>query len=489
MLTRSVPDAIGWTLVSLLVLLSSSYVTAELAYDEAVYLCLSREISESGLPLRRQFEDFDRFRLFQNSPPLVLYVASISQRLFPGRDHPARLIHLGLFVVPAYVFVWMVSRARFGPWAGIGALLSLLGSGSYLRATSQVALDVPLGSLALLVLFAFENACRAEGRARFNWSIAAAAGLVLATWTKYQAICICVAIAMYCVYLMLSLGRRYLRNIMTPLAFIIAGGIVAVAGLLAFFVAFAESSDVAHTVVYNSGRMSTGPLGPVGMLRAMLATATESVTRLGGALLLLSGLAVLVQRAHRGWLVILTSYVIATLSFNLLFFRLPGSGEHYLDSMVPALALLAGASVVVVAGLVSSGLHRIALGAVVFAIQFAGSPPPLNAWYTNSPRMAAAYIASRGRPSAGVLANSVAIEFYAGNPVRVIGFIAPDLLFKSLAGTSGDDISFVAVDRGVTPARITHIERQWEELLSRHFQVAPIDIPGMLVYERKRSAK
>src|SRR3954452_18540351 len=76
------------------------YLWTDLTYDEAVYLLLARRIAEWGLPLRRAYEDFGHFRLFANSPPLVIYIASLSQLLAPGNEVAARLLHIAAFAVP-----------------------------------------------------------------------------------------------------------------------------------------------------------------------------------------------------------------------------------------------------------------------------------------------------------------------------------------------------------------------------------------------------
>src|SRR3954452_5392622 len=94
--SRSVISTADWcsTIVGLaLIAVSLAYVWTDLTYDEAVYLRLARTIAERGLPLRRSYEDFTRFHLFENSPPLVTYVAAISQTFFPGQESPARLVH------------------------------------------------------------------------------------------------------------------------------------------------------------------------------------------------------------------------------------------------------------------------------------------------------------------------------------------------------------------------------------------------------------
>src|SRR3954468_16425644 len=80
-----------------LVAVPLAYLRTDLTYDEAVYLLLSRRIAEWGLPLRRAYEDFSHFRLFANSPPLVIYLTSLSQLVSPGNEVPARLVHIAAF--------------------------------------------------------------------------------------------------------------------------------------------------------------------------------------------------------------------------------------------------------------------------------------------------------------------------------------------------------------------------------------------------------
>ena len=87
----SQPDLLCVVLAAALILIFCAYLWTDLTYDEAVYLRLARTIAENGLPLRRSYDEFSKFQLFENSPPLVLYLVSLSQRVFPGEEVPARL--------------------------------------------------------------------------------------------------------------------------------------------------------------------------------------------------------------------------------------------------------------------------------------------------------------------------------------------------------------------------------------------------------------
>ena len=185
----SQPDLLCVVLAAALILIFCAYLWTDLTYDEAVYLRLARTIAESGLPLRRSYAAFSKFQLFENSPPLVLYLASLSQLLFPGDEVPARLVNFIVFVLPTYGVVWWVARTRFGPWAAVASLTVLLTNVSYVRATSHVLLNIPLGLLACLGLVAFHEASSSVAHRRTN-SLIAGMAMLLAVWTKYQAVCI-----------------------------------------------------------------------------------------------------------------------------------------------------------------------------------------------------------------------------------------------------------------------------------------------------------
>jgi hypothetical protein len=105
---------------------------------------------------------------------------------------------------------------------------------------------------------------------------------------------------------------------------------------------------------------------------------------------------------------------------------------------------------------------------------------------TNGSRVAAAYIAAHSPTTAGVLAETVAIEFYSGRPVRAVSFTFPkDLVLRSLDGTSGDDISYVVINARVPPKNLDAIRQQWDTLLAQHFELVPANAPGLHVYRRR----
>jgi len=466
--------------------MSLAYVRTDLTYDEAVYLRLARTITECGLPLRRAYDNFTQFRLFENNPPLITYVASLSQLAFPGHDVPARLVHILAFALPTYLLVWAVARANFGPWAALASLVVLLTNVGYMRETTHVLLNVPLGLLACMALTAFHAAVFApNGRVR-NVLVAALA-LALAAWTKYQAVCVPIAIAGYVIYLRAKHGSKGIRAARVPLATVIVSGAASVVVLFWFYWAFGGGGTLTDTIGFNSGRISTASMSARDVLRAVVETVQECERTLGGAVLLLAAFATVAEQRHRGLIVLLASFVVTTIAFNLFVFRLPGAGESYLYSAVPALALLAGPGAERLVGLAASMPSRVVLAVTVILVSVGSSgtaffEPPR----PNGSHVAADYIAAHSTPTAGVLAETVAVEFYSGRPVRAIGKTYPrEIVLRSLDGTSGDDISFVITDAKAPPRNLGQLDHQWDTLLARYFEPVAAGIPGLRVHRRK----
>lgn len=470
----------------LLLAASLVYLWTDLTYDEAVYLQLARKIVETGLPLRRVYEHFNEFRLFGNSPPLLLYVASASQAIFPGHEIPARLVHFFAFVVPTYLLVWWVSRASFGAWAGCASLLALLTMGSYVRDTTNVLLNIPLGLFAFVALVAFYQASASPLRRRW-WLAMLALALALAVWTKYQAVVIAAAILLFVVYAFMTRGYAGLRSMRRPLVVTIASGAIASLALIGFFWLFSGGEGLRTTLAVNANRISPTAMSMRQIAEAVIETARECERTLGAVALLLGACAVWAEDRHRGLLVVLASYVAATIAFNLAVFRLPGAGSSYLDSAVPALAVLVGAGAVRVVQLANTPLARGLLASAALAIQFADSP---SADYEfprpNGSKIAAAFIAAHSGPAEGVLADTTAIEFYTGRPVRAAPFTYPrELVLRSLEGTSGDRITFAVVAEGPMHRNLEAIRPQWDALLAEHFELVPAGAPGLKVYQRR----
>jgi hypothetical protein len=265
---------------------------------------------------------------------------------------------------------------------------------------------------------------------------------------------------------------------------VVAGG-AAVAALIVYFWVFGDPSTLSSTLAYNGERMSGRTLGLGGVIRGIASVATQSVWTIGGVLLLAAGAAPILQRRSHRLLVVLTCYLIATLAFNLILFRMPGSGTYYLQSVIPAVAILAG-SVADAAMRFTASLQRgLAVLAVAAITQIAGAPPSLSLGRsTDAARVAANYVATHADPSVGVLALTPAIQFYAGNPVAVIPFVPQQVLLDSLSSPGPSNIGFVVIDKDTPPAGTERFASEWSDRLTRNFALAPVDAPGVLVYER-----
>jgi hypothetical protein len=482
----STPDLFSVVIAGAAILIFVAYLWTDLTYDEAVYLRLARTIAESGLPLRRSYEAFNTFQLFGNSPPLVLYLVSLSQRVFPGEEVPARILYFTAFVLPTCGVVWWVARTRFGAWAAVASLTVLLTNVGFLRATSHVLLNVPLGLLACLGLVAFHEASNSVAHRRTN-SLVAAMAMLLAVWTKYQAVCLVGAIVLYAGYALAKRGYGGLRPMLRPLTLAVVGAAVGVMALVWYYWAFGGPETMERTFTWNVRRASPSSMSLLDIGGALAATARETESRLGGLVLLLGAFSACVEKRHRGLVVVLASYCALTIVFNLALFRLPGAGAAYLDGAVGALALLAGPAAIHIGRWAETARTRILLAVTAIGIHVAGAPPSVfELPRPNASRVAAAYIAAVSSPSAGVLAETVAIEFYCGHPVRAVSFTYPrQLVLRSLDGSSGD-ITFVAVNSRAVPKNLEPIRNEWDRLLAQHFELVPVGAPGLHVYRRRR---
>jgi hypothetical protein len=266
----------------------------------------------------------------------------------------------------------------------------------------------------------------------------------------------------------------------------IASGALASLALIGFYWAFTGRQGLASTFAANANRIDPTSLSKVQLAAALLDTARECEQTLGAVALLLGAAAVWLEARHRGLLVLLGSYVAATILFNLAVFRLPGAGSSYLDCAVPCLAVLIGPAAVRFVELGATPWARGCLAIAAATAQLIDGP---SADYDrprpNGSRVAAAYIAAHSDPAEGVLADTVAIEFYTGRPVRATPFTFPrELLLRSLDGSSPDRISFVVVTDGPMHRNLDAIRTQWDALLARHFELAPVAAPGLKVYQR-----
>jgi hypothetical protein len=151
---------------------------------------------------------------------------------------------------------------------------------------------------------------------------------------------------------------------------------------------------------------------------------------------------------------------------------------------MPAFAVLGGlgASYLVTA---AATLPRLVFASSMVGIQIISTPPGFYAFpRPNNSRIASEYIKANSAPTAGVLAETVAIEFYSGRPVRFIpaGF-SRKLVLASLAGETSDDIVFVVMnDR--TSSRLQPVEKELAQFLSQDFELV-FTVADTRVFRRK----
>lgn len=460
-----------------------------MTYDEAVYLSLAREITSSGLPWRFDWDDLRHMALFETSPPLVMYVAAITQLVSPGHEMPSRIVQIGLFVLPTYLLVWWITRRRFGRWAAVAALLALLSSREYLLAAGHVILDVPLGLLALTVLVCFDRALASSENpdAQRRWALLAGGALILATWTKYQAVCICAAIALYCAYLLVRPTSSHSSTVRLkmPIAAAVAAGALALAVLITYFLGFGGTSNLTPMLAYNAERLSTGGEAWTSIARDALGVTTHTVWTIGPILLAGALAAWIVQPRDRGLVALLTAYVLATIAFSVVFFRLPGSGSYYLHSAAPAVAVLVGAAAGALTDAVRPVARGVAVMLVVAGVQLVAAPPSLfPAASSPSAQQTADYITKHADLEARVLALTLETEFYTRRRVAVIPYVRPDVLLGALKAESPMNVRYVIVEPGKTTPGTECIADEWNDLLRRNFARAPIGAGGVILYER-----
>jgi 4-amino-4-deoxy-L-arabinose transferase-like glycosyltransferase len=331
-----------WSVATSLALLATTllYLRTELTFDEAIYLRFARTITQTGLPLWRDNNNFSIQTVFQDSPPLVLYTAAVTQAMFPGNDVPARLLSIAIFVLPTYGITWWITRTRFGPVPAVAVLLAFLTSGIFMRETSHVLLQIPLGLFACMTLVSFDSAVSSLRRRR-TWAVLTGLSLGLAVWTKYQAICIAMSIGLYLLYMIMR-RRAEIRSQRLPLIAAVIGALTALAALIVFYWAVGEPETLRATLSLNRNRWTPASMSAGQLARAMIDTGRECVTTIGPALLVLSVIGICFEYRHRRLVLLLASYVVTTIGFNFVVFRLPGAGTAYLIPAMPAFAVLGG---------------------------------------------------------------------------------------------------------------------------------------------------
>jgi hypothetical protein len=135
---------------------------------------------------------------------------------------------------------------------------------------------------------------------------------------------------------------------------------------------------------------------------------------------------------------------------------------------------------------VTNAPMRVGLAGAAVAVQIAGSPALLERPRLNASHAVASYIAARSPSTAGVLADTVAIEFYSRLPVRAAPFTYPrELVLESLEGTVRDDILFVVIDSAGVHRNLDAYRQQIDALLARNFELVPAGGAALHVYRRR----
>jgi hypothetical protein len=163
-----------------------------------------------------------------------------------------------------------------------------------------------------------------------------------------------------------------------PIAAAIGAGVLSLAVLITYFLSFGGTANLTPMLAFNAARMSPGGEPLTSIVRNAVGVATQTVWTIGPVLLASALVACLAQPRDGGLLALLTAYVLATIAFNVIFYRLPGSGSYYLHSAVPAIAILTGAA----AGALIDVVRPVARGAaillVIAAVQLVAAPPSLS---------------------------------------------------------------------------------------------------------------
>jgi hypothetical protein len=292
--------------------------------------------------------------------------------------------------------------------------------------------------------------------------------------------------AFYVAYRIARHGSVTMRPMMQPLSVAVASGTIASMALFTFFWTFSGREGLASILAVNATRIDPSEMSMAQVAGALLDTVRECERTLGAVALLLGAAAIWVEPRHRGLLMLMGAYVAATVAFNLAVFRLPGAGSSYLDSAVPALALLVGPATVRCVQLGATPLRRTLMALTAIVVQVSDSPAAAYSYPPpNGSRVAAAYIAAHSTQAEGVLADTVAVEFYTGRPVRSAPFTPSAIVLQSLDGTSADPISFVIVAHGPMHRNVDVFRDRWNTLLAEHFEFVPVGAPGLDVYRRR----
>jgi len=240
----------------------------------------------------------------------------------------------------------------------------------------------------------------------------AGGALFAAVWTKYQAICLPVAVGFYLVYLACLRDKASLKRTIRPVAAMGVAGVLAVATLYAYFRFHAglEWAELLGGITRNVNRVGAPPESFGAVLAATLA---EGIHYLGDHLLVVACLAMVPGKVPSRLAALLLCFCLATILFNLWAYRMPGGGSYYLNEMAPALAVLVGRPVAVALSWPQGLKRTVLLAAVVvlLGIQWEKKRPWNLVWplgHENRVKAVAGYLKAHTREGDWLLAQDVA---------------------------------------------------------------------------------
>jgi 4-amino-4-deoxy-L-arabinose transferase-like glycosyltransferase len=223
-----------------------------LAYDEAVYLQLARQITETGFPMRTVGSG----EMFYNNPPLVPYITALT-RLFAGDSlFWLRVVHVTLWALPLYGAIFFLTKRMFGSGAGLLAVASFFTQTPFLREAAHVQLDTTLAAVCTFFLWSLYRLwALPEGRARRLDYLSCATLAGLACLTKYQGILAPLCGVMYLGVVGCRAGSRAARK----RALLAGSWVTAGAGvglLLWLVVAISSGGDFLGAIGHNLKRVA-----------------------------------------------------------------------------------------------------------------------------------------------------------------------------------------------------------------------------------------
>lgn len=488
------PDIVGVLLLAVAGVFLIGAIDREIDYDEAIYLYIAKSISRTGLPYLTGIEDLGRQEVFINSPPFVMAVAATTQSHWPGSLWPSRLVHVLLFSLPIYGAVWWLARRLYGPWPGCFALAVLLSHTQFLAHASVVRLDVPLGLWSLLCLWCFYRALE-PGRSGWFWTLGAGLTLGAAVATKFQAICLPLALGMFLLVLMRKGEWLSFRQAFRPLGVQFCVGLLVVGGLY-YYLFVLPGPDVPQYgggVHQTAQQIHTQGLPARQLIPFYLALPVKAVIYLGWPLWI-AVLGLLPGRAETRFAGLLASFCVAVGLFNVAVATFWGAGTYYLISMLPALAVLGGrAAAVALDKSTNMKTNYLFAGLLVglLAWQCLADRPwrvPFGVPAGSRTAQVAQFLKAIDPGHDGVLAEDTGIQFFSDRPTAPLQFAPYPAIESYLVGNGPYPVSFVVLRSASMARPDPFLAKHWpttQKLLLTHFEQIDSPVPGIVIFVRK----